>query len=51
MADCLIRTGSPRCHDCRDAQAPLRVELVQGRGRRLHVVPQPEPSRNLPKAA
>jgi hypothetical protein len=28
MADCLIRTASLRCHDCRDARAPLRNDLV-----------------------
>jgi hypothetical protein len=28
MADCLTRTASLRCHDCRDARAPLHAELV-----------------------
>jgi len=51
MADCLIRTASPRCHDCRDAGAPLRADLVEGRGRHLRLVPQPEPRHDLPKAA
>jgi hypothetical protein len=51
MADCLIRTASPRCHDCRDAHAPLRADLVEGRTRHLRLVPQPEPAYELPKAA
>jgi hypothetical protein len=51
MADCLVRTGSPRCHDCRDAQAPLRAELVLGTARRLRPVPELEPADDLPKAA
>jgi hypothetical protein len=51
MADCLIRTASPRCHDCRDARAPLRADLVERRGRHLRLVPQPEPVYDLPKAA
>jgi hypothetical protein len=51
IADCLIRAGSPRCHDCRDAHAPLRSDLVEGRGRRLRLVPDVEPARELPRAA
>jgi hypothetical protein len=51
MADCLIRTGSPRCHDCRDAHAPLRADLVEDRGRRLRLVPQVEAAQELPRAA
>jgi hypothetical protein len=51
MADCLIRTASPRCHDCRDARAPLRADLVEDRRRHLWLVPQPEPVYDLPKAA
>ena len=51
MADCLIRTASPRCHDCRDARAALRADLVEGLGRHLRLVPQPEPAYDLPKAA
>ena len=50
MADCLIRTASPRCHDCRDARAPFRADLVEGR-RHLWLVPQPEPVYDQPKAA
>ena len=51
MADCLIRTGSPRCHDCRDAHAPLRADLVEDPGRRLRLVPPIEPGHELPRAA
>jgi hypothetical protein len=51
MADCLIRTASPRCHDCRDARAPLRADLVEGRARHLRLVPPLEPASDLPKAA
>jgi hypothetical protein len=29
MAPCLVRAGSPRCHDCRERQAPLRADLVE----------------------
>ena len=29
MAPCLVRGGSPRCHDCREHQAPLRADLVE----------------------
>jgi hypothetical protein len=50
MADCLVRTASPRCHDCRDARVPLRGDLVEGTGRVLRLVPR-EPERALPKAA
>ena len=51
MADCLIRTGSPRCHDCRDAHAPLRADLVLGGSRRPRLVPDLEPAYELPRAA
>ena len=50
MADCLIRTGSPRCHDCRDARTPLRADLVAGRRPSLRLVP-PLPAEELRKAA
>jgi hypothetical protein len=33
MAACLRRTGSLRCHDCRDANAPLRAELVEAKAK------------------
>jgi hypothetical protein len=29
MAPCLVRAASPRCHDCRERQAPLRADLVE----------------------
>jgi hypothetical protein len=29
MALCLVRAASPRCHDCRERQAPLRADLVE----------------------
>ena len=29
MAPCLVRAASPRCHECRGRQAPLRAELVE----------------------
>jgi hypothetical protein len=29
MAPCLVRATSPRCHDCRERQAPLRADLVE----------------------
>jgi hypothetical protein len=29
VAPCLVRAASPRCHDCRERQAPLRAELVE----------------------
>ena len=29
MAPCLARAASPRCHDCREQQAPLRADLVE----------------------
>ena len=29
MAPCLVRAASPRCHDCRERQAPLRAALVE----------------------
>lgn len=48
MADCLVRTASTRCHDCRAAHAPLRADLVEGR--RLRLV-WPTPAHDLPKAA
>jgi hypothetical protein len=51
MADCLIRMGSPRCHDCRDVDAPLRADLVLAASRRLRLVPDAEPADTLPRAA
>lgn len=51
MADCLIRTGSTRCHDCRDARTPLRADLVEGWDRRLRLVPDVDPAHELPSAA
>jgi hypothetical protein len=51
MADCLVRTGSPRCHDCRDTDAPLRADLVLAASRRLRLVPDAEPADLLPRAA
>jgi len=38
MAPCLVRAASPRCHDCRERQAPLRADLVEP--------PLPLPARN-----
>ena len=29
MAPCLVRAASPRCHDCRERQDPLRADLVE----------------------
>jgi len=29
MAPCLVRAASPRCHDCREREAPLRADLVE----------------------
>jgi len=29
MAPCLAKAASPRCHDCRERQAPLRADLVE----------------------
>jgi hypothetical protein len=29
MTPCLVRAASPRCHDCRERQAPLRADLVE----------------------
>ena len=29
MAPCLVRAASPRCHECRERQAPLRAGLVE----------------------
>jgi hypothetical protein len=29
MAPSLVLAASLRCHDCRDADAPLRAELVE----------------------
>jgi hypothetical protein len=52
IAPCLARAGSPRCHDCRDSKAPLRADLVEPRGRHLHLVSSIDYSRqHLPKAA
>jgi|GraSoiStandDraft_41_1057321.scaffolds.fasta_scaffold9216415_1 hypothetical protein len=31
LAPCLQRTGSLRCHDCRDAGAAIPAEVRQGR--------------------
>jgi hypothetical protein len=31
MAPCLVRAASPRCHDCRDTNEPLRADLVDER--------------------
>ncbi len=36
MAATLMRAGSVRCHDCRDANVPLREDLVEPR---LRLVP------------
>jgi hypothetical protein len=36
MAATLMRAGSLRCHDCRDANVPLREDLVEPR---LRLVP------------
>jgi hypothetical protein len=29
MAPCLARAASPRCHDCRERQSPVRADLVE----------------------
>jgi hypothetical protein len=50
MADCLVRTASVRCHDCRDARTPLRADLVEGAAPLLRLVPA-EPAPDLRKAA
>ena len=51
IAPCLVRAGSPRCHDCRDAKAPLRADLVEPRGH-LHLVSSVDYNRqHLPEAA
>jgi hypothetical protein len=44
MAPCLVRAGSPRCHDCRDANAPLRADLVEGEGVVLPLVRRESPA-------
>jgi hypothetical protein len=43
IAACLVRVASLRCHDCRDAHAELRAELVE---RRLYLVSPPELQRS-----
>jgi hypothetical protein len=44
LAPCLVRAASLRCHDCRDAKAPLREDLVEGASR-LYLLPSVEPGR------
>jgi len=36
MAQCLQGVGSLRCHDCRDENRPLRVDLVEAKARPRH---------------
>jgi hypothetical protein len=50
MAPCLALAGSPRCHDCRDVNAPLRADLVEGTAGELRLV-MPEPAYRLREAA
>jgi hypothetical protein len=38
LSPTLARSGSLRCHDCRDASAPLRNELVEPKRPRLRHV-------------
>ena len=52
MEPCLVRAGSPRCHDCRDTHAPLRSELAEGDGN-VQALPlvSATPARELRRAA
>ena len=52
IASSLAWAGSPRCHDCRDAKAPLRADLVESGGRQLRLVWSADRGRlDLPEAA
>jgi len=52
IASSLAWAGSPRCHDCRDAKAPLRAELVEPQTGHLHLVrPVDYSGQHLPRAA